>query len=174
MPAAHRPDPSEFVPYYGKYIGLVPDGSVVDSLETQIRETSALLRSVPDARASHRYAPGKWSVKEVVGHLADGERVFAYRALRFARNDGTPLPGFDENLYAANSGFDARPLGEVASEYEAVRQATLALFRGLGDEAWLRRGIASENPVSVRALAWIIAGHELHHRAVLRERYLTA
>jgi len=172
MPATHRPDPSEFAPYYGKYVGLVPDGSVVDSLETQIRETSALLRSVPDARAHHRYAPGKWSVKEVVGHLADSERVFAYRALRFSRNDDTPLQSFDENRYAASAGFDARPLEDIASEYAAVRQATLALFRGLSDEAWLRRGIASENPVSVRALAWIIAGHELHHRKILVERYL--
>ena len=103
MPATHRPDPSEFAPYYGKYVGLVPDGSVVDSLETQIRETSALLRLVPDARAHHRYAPGKWSVKEVVGHLADSERVFAYRALRFSRNDDTPLQSFDENRYAASA-----------------------------------------------------------------------
>jgi len=172
MPAIRRPDPSEFAPYYGKYIGLVPDGSIVDCLETQIAGTSALLRSLPDEKANHRYAPGKWSVKEVVGHLADSERVFAYRALRFARNDRTSLPGFDENLYAANAGFAARPLGDVLSEYAAVRQATLTLFRGLSDEAWLRRGIASENSVSVCALAWIIAGHELHHRKILVERYL--
>jgi hypothetical protein len=111
-------------------------------------------------------------VKEVVGHLADSERVFAYRALRFARADATELAGFDENHYAANSSFDERPLAEVLREFEAVRAATVALLHGLPGPAWDRRGVANGNPVTVRALAWIIAGHERHHRALLAERYL--
>ncbi len=119
----------------------------------------------------HRYAPGKWSVKQVVGHLCDGERVFAYRALRFARADRTPLPGFDETLWVPEGNFDARPIDDLALEYRAVRSASIALFASLAPEALARIGVANDTPMSVRALAWTIAGHELHHRGLLIERY---
>ncbi len=168
-----RPAPEEYAPYFSRYIDLVPDGSVVETLRAQIAETRALLAGLSAGQAAYRYAPGKWSVKEVVGHLVDAERVFAYRALRFARNDATPLPGFDENAFAANAGFDARPLDDLLQELTAVRAATVALFAGLDEAALSREGTANDVRVSVRAVAWIIAGHELHHRAILRERYLT-
>lgn len=167
-----RPGPTEHAPYYARYIDLVPEGSIVNSLEVQIGETTALLASLSEVRARHRYAAGKWSVKEVVGHIADSERVFAYRALRFARGDATELPGFEGDDYVAHAGFDERPLADVLRELEIVRAATLSLFRSLGEEAWGKGGVANEALVTVRALAWIIAGHELHHRALLVERYL--
>jgi uncharacterized damage-inducible protein DinB len=167
-----RPAPTEHVPYYARYIDLVPEGSILAALETQIGETIALLAPLSEARARHRYAAGKWSVAEVVGHIADSERVFAYRALRFARADATELPGFEGDDYVANARFDERPLADVLREFESVRAATLSLFRSLDEEAWGKGGVANEAPVTVRALAWIIAGHELHHRALLAERYL--
>ena len=129
------------------------------------------LLAVPRARWTHRYAPGKWSVSEVVGHLADTERIFAYRALRFARNDATPLAGFDENQFVPPANFDARPLPDLAEELRAVRLASVALFRRLDDAALARRGTANQVEITVRALPWIIAGHERHHVAVLKERY---
>ena len=148
---------------------ISPEASGV--VERQIAETRALLRDLPAGRAEHRYAAGKWSVAEVVGHLADAERVFSYRALRIARGDETPLPGFDENAYVPAGRFDRRPIADVVDEFTAVRHATLALLRGLPEDTLTRTGTASGYAVSARALAWIIAGHELHHRAVLRERY---
>ena len=166
-----RPEATEHAPYYGKYTALVPDGSIVDTLRTQRAETTALLAAVPADREEHRYADGKWSVKEVVGHLADGERVFAYRLLRFSRGDETPLPGFDENTYVPAGAFGARTLRSLAEEFRAVREATLRLLEGLDERALSRIGVASDNAVTVRALAWIIAGHERHHVALLRERY---
>lgn len=174
MPAIPRPSADEFAPYYGRYINAVPDGDVLALLERQIGETLALLRTIPEARGSHRYAPGKWSIKEVLGHMADTERVFAYRALRFARGDRTPLPGFEQNDWVPFSNADARPLGELAEELRLVRGATVALFRGLDDAALARRGTASGVEFTTRALAWIIAGHERHHLRVLGERYLEA
>lgn len=167
-----RPDPSEYVAYYGRYIDLVADGPIVEVLRSQLRDTLDLLRSIPEAKASHRYAPEKWSIKEVVGHVADGERVFAYRALRFARADTTELPGFEENEYVKHADFGARSLSHLVDELEAIRGATIRLFEGLGDDAGSRKGIASGNPVTVQALAYIIAGHERHHVKILRERYL--
>ena len=167
-----RPEAAEYAPYFGRYIDQVPDGAILDVLASGLRETVALLRSIPEERGDHRYAPDKWSVKEVVGHVIDAERVFAYRALRFARNDATPLPGFEQDDYIPAGRFGARTLRDLADELEAVRQSTLHLFRHLDEPALLRHGVASENPVSVRALAYIIAGHEAHHRKVLREGYL--
>jgi uncharacterized damage-inducible protein DinB len=171
MPMTARPDSTEHIAYFGRYTALVPDGSILETLRKQTEETAALLARVPAAREEHRYAEGKWSVKEVVGHLADAERVFAYRALRIARGDTTPLPGFDENQYVPAGRFGKRTLRSLADEFRAVREATLRLFEGLDEEAMSRRGTAAENPVSVRAIAWIIAGHERHHVALLRERY---
>ena len=167
-----RPDKTEFAPYYGRYIDKVPDGPIVDVLASGMNETLALLRSIPEARADHRYAPGKWSIKEVVGHVIDGERVFAYRALRFARRDETPLASFEQDDYVAAGNFGARTLSDLADELETVRRATIHLFRHFDETQISRRGTAADNPVSVRALAYIIAGHEAHHRGVLREHYL--
>lgn len=166
-----RPAPDEYAPFYANYIALVPEGGVIAQLERQATEFARLLESIPEDRADHAYAPGKWTIKEVVGHLTDAERVFAYRALRFARGDATPLAPFDEDAYVPAAAFGARTLADLSQEFQAVRNATVALFRGLPTEAWTRRGIASGHEVSVRALAWIAAGHELHHRKVLIERY---
>jgi hypothetical protein len=170
--ATVKPEKGEFLPYYGTYIDLVGSGDVLATLSTQMAETQALLRSLPASVATYRYAPGKWSVNEVIGHLIDSERIFAARALRFARNDATPLPGFEQDDYVRNSTFDTYPLSDLASELGSVRESTVFLFKHLGDDAWMRRGIANGAEVSVRALAYIIAGHELHHREILRARYL--
>jgi hypothetical protein len=167
-----RPQPGEYAPYYARYIERVPPGDILTILRDQLEDTRELLRRVPGSRADHAYAPGKWTIKEVVGHIADAERVFAYRALRIARGDTTPLPGFDENAYVPAGRFGDRPLGQLAEELAAVRTATVALLNGLPAGAWERTGTASDTTVSVRALAAIIAGHELHHRAILEERYL--
>jgi hypothetical protein len=166
-----RPEHGEYLEYYGPYIARVPDGHIVTILGEQLGDTRRLFSGLSDARAMHRYAPGKWSVKEVVGHVADAERVFAYRALRFARGDRTALPGFDERAWVPAGRFDARTIASLVDELGAVRDATVALFRGLPPEASLRAGEANGAAVSVRALAYIIAGHEAHHVAVLRERY---
>jgi hypothetical protein len=165
------PDAGEYGAFYAGYVARVPAGDLLSTLATQLDDTLAVVASFGEARADHRYAPGKWSVKEVVGHLADTERIFAYRALRIARGDATPLPGFDENLFVATAGFDRRPLADLVADLRLVRQHTLALLRALDDEALARRGTASNNPLTARAAAYVIAGHERHHAAVLRERY---
>lgn len=170
--SATKPAKSEYLPYYERYITLVPDGDVLSTLATEMTETQSLLLALPASVATYRYAPEKWSVNEVVGHMIDSERIFTVRALRFARNDATPIPGFEQDDYVRNATFDAHPLAELASELEAVRQSTIFLFRHMDEEAWTRRGIANNAEVSVRALAYIIAGHELHHREILRTRYL--
>ena len=167
-----RPKPGEFNPYYARYIEQVPDGEILEILHDQIGQTVAAVAHIPDASAGFRYAPEKWSVKEVIGHLADAERIFAYRALCIARGDTTPLPGFDENEYVRQAGFDAVPLAELAGALTAARHNSLAIFEELDAGAWSRSGTANDSPVSVRALAWIMAGHEIHHRTVLKERYL--
>jgi uncharacterized damage-inducible protein DinB len=167
-----KPAQGEFLPYYERYIALVPTGDVLATLDKQMTETQSLLRALPASSSTYRYAPGKWSVNEVVGHVIDSERIFAARALRFARNDATPLPGFEQDDYVRNSKFDAYPVSELASELDSVRRATVFLFKHLEEPAWMRRGIANNAEVSVRALAYIIAGHELHHREILRTRYL--
>ncbi|MFI5229456.1 MAG: DinB family protein [Gemmatimonadales bacterium] len=171
-PTIGRPQADEHSPYYGRYIDRVPDGDLPSQLRTQIGGTLDLLASVPANRADYAYAPGKWTVKEVVGHLADVERVMSYRALTFARRDETPLPGFDENAWAPAGNFGARTMADLAEEFRTVRAATVQLISHLEPAAFLRRGSASNNTVSVRALFYIIAGHELHHAELLRERYL--
>ena len=171
--AIPRPEPSEYLAYYETYISKVPaKGSLLTILEDQRRETQQLLAGLSETKALHRYAPGKWSIKEVVGHVADTERVFCYRALAFGRADANSLPGFDEKAWVPAGRFDARSLQGLAAELDAVRRATIALFSGLDGDALARRGTANNNPITVRALAWIIAGHERHHVAILRERYL--
>ena len=171
-PGAVRPANDEYLPYYSRYIQRVPEGDVVSTLNSQIGETLALLRGLPESVATYRYAPDKWSVNEMVGHVIDTEKIFGYRALRFARGDRTPIPGYEQDDYVRGSSANAYPLSELADELETVRKATLYFFRHLDDEAWSRRGTANNAEVSVRALAYIIAGHELHHREMLRSRYL--
>lgn len=170
-PNTTRPDPSEHAPYYGKYIALVPGNNVMRALETQGRETVQMLTGLNESQAAYRYAPGKWSLKEVVGHLTDSERIFCYRALRIARGDQTPIEGFEQDDYVRGAEFDRLPLADLVAEFIAVRQATLRLFGSLPAEAWTRRGVANKNEVSVRAIAYVIAGHELHHRQILKEKY---
>jgi uncharacterized damage-inducible protein DinB len=167
-----RPEAGEYAPYYAGYISQVPEGDVVELLRAQIRETMELLGGILEERGGHRYAPGKWSIREVVGHMADVERIMAYRALRIARGDRTPLPGFDENAYVPAANFDARTLDSLAREYVTVRRATVAFLETLDAEAAARRGTVNNLEVTVRALAYIIAGHERHHVNILRERYL--
>jgi hypothetical protein len=172
LPAIGVPGAGEYTPYFGRYITRVPSG--VDILDLLARQRDALLerfRDVPESKGAYRYEPGKWSVRQVIVHVSDTERIMSYRALRIGRGDSTPLPGFDENAYAPESGADAIPLAELVAGFADVRRATLALFRHLPADAWTRRGTASDGPFSVRALAWVIAGHEIHHLGVLRERY---
>ena len=168
---AVRPAADEYAPYFGKYVVLVPESEAVPALEHQLEDILALLRGLSEAQGALRYAPGKWNVKQVIGHLIDCERVFAYRAMRFARADRTALPGFDENAYVDAAGFDRLPLRTLVDELELMRRSTLAMFRALDAEAWLRRGPANDHEISVRALAFNIAGHGWHHAAILRDRY---
>jgi hypothetical protein len=166
-----RPHAEEYADSYGRYVALVPDGDILELLAVQATETQALLRPLGPEQASHRYAPGKWSVTELAGHLCDAERIFSYRALCFARGDETPLPGFDEDAYVPNGGFERRGLADVLDELRVVRQSTILLFHGLDEAASLRRGTANGDPMSTRAAAYVIAGHERHHVGVLRQRY---
>jgi hypothetical protein len=167
-----RPAPGEFAGFYQKYIDRVPAGGVAGTLERQVETTLALLRSLSEEEGGQAYAPGKWTIREVVGHVTDAERVFAYRALRIARADPAGLAGFDENAWVPAGAFGRRSLAGLVAEFAAVRTATVLLLRGLPYAAWERCGAANGQEVSVRALAWITAGHELHHRAILEERYL--
>jgi hypothetical protein len=167
----HYPEATEYLPYYEKYVSLVPEGDILATLAGQLDSTQSLLRGIDEDKAGWRYAPDKWSIKELVGHVIDTERIFAYRALRFARNDRTELPGFEQDDYINHAGFDARRLDSIVQEFEFVRRANLLMLSHLDDAAWQRRGIASGGEVSVRALAYIMAGHERHHMEVLRSRY---
>ena len=169
-----RPQAGEYATFYEKYITLVAGADILSALEAQQLVTSQLLAARSEREGNFRYAPDKWSVKEVVGHVADCERIFAYRALRIARGDQTPLSGFEQDDYVRNGGFGERTVVELAEEFTQVREATIALFRGLDETAWQRRGVANNNEVTVRALAYIVAGHELHHRRILEEKYLPA
>jgi uncharacterized protein (TIGR03083 family) len=166
-----RPESDEIPAHFVGYIGNVPERDPVAVLAAQIDVTAALLRGLSEADALKRYAPGKWSVKEIVGHLADTERIMAYRALRIARGDETPLPGFDENAFVPPAKFDARPLPDLVAELRTTRAATLALFRTFDADAWRRRGTASGKAVSVRAIGYMIPGHERHHVEILKTRY---
>ena len=170
----NRPQASEYAPYYEKYIAMVPDGEIEETLEAQLRETKLLLGSVSEKGAEFRYAEAKWSVKEVLGHISDTERILAYRMLRIARGDQTPLAGFEQDDYVKAGNFSARSLAELLEEFTAVRRASIVLLRSFDAAAWLRRGVANQKEVSVRALAFILAGHERHHRQVLQERYFPA
>jgi hypothetical protein len=166
-----KPQPGEYAPYYDRYISLIAASDILVTLEKQWPETVALLSECNEAEGDFRYAQGKWSVKEVVGHVIDSERVFSYRALRIARNDKTPIEGFEQDDYVKYGPFGRCSLAALVDEFKAVRQATLTLLRGLDETAWARRGVANNNETSVRAIAYIIAGHELHHQKILQEQY---
>ncbi|KAA9327663.1 DinB family protein [Hymenobacter busanensis] len=168
-----RPAAHEYGAYYLRYIQQIPEGhDPVQQLREQAAAVHALLGHLTDEQALLRYAPGKWSIKETLGHIIDTERVFAYRLLRIARGDQQALPGFDQDQFTALSGADARPLTDILREYDAVRAATLALLESLPEEAFARLGTASDMPVSVRALAYMLAGHEAHHLQLWRERVM--
>jgi hypothetical protein len=169
--AIQRPQAEEHNPYYSRYIDLVPDADILDTLRRQVKETRAIIERLTEEQGNYRYAPGKWSVKEVLGHLSDTERVFGYRALRVARNDQTPIEGFEQDDYVRFGPFMRRPLVELIDEFAAVRQCSILLFSELDEEAWGRRGTANNSVISVRAIAYVMAGHELHHRSVLKEKY---
>ena len=166
-----RPEPGEYAPYYDRYISLVKGIDILGTLDAQRREMVLLLSGCDEADGDFRYAPDKWNAKEVLGHVCDTERMFAYRALRIARGDRTPIEGFEQDDYVRNGPFAKGPLSEVIEDYIAVRRATLTLLRNLDEAAWTRRGVANRNEVSVRAIAYTIAGHELHHRRILEEKY---
>lgn len=172
MDAHSRPERTEAADYYFKYIDLVPEGDIRDLLETQISEMATLLNQVTPERVDYRYAPDKWSVREVVGHLIDTERLFVLRAFWFARGFDTPLPSFDQHVALQHAGSGERPWQSLADEFLSLRRSTVLFFRHLPPEAWLRRGIASDNPFTVRALAYMGVGHVTHHVNILRERYL--
>lgn len=167
-----RPVAGEYAPFYQGYVARVPDGDLVAFLDEQMHEIAGVLDGLSESQGDHRYAPDKWSIKELVGHVTDAERVFSYRALRFARGDETPLAGFDQEPWVANSEAGGRTLRDMADEFRAVRLATITLARSLTDRQVARKGTASNYPVTVRGVMYIIAGHAAHHLAILRERYL--
>lgn len=167
-----RPQWHEYPPFFRRYLSAVPDGDVLDLMETGIDETLHLLGRLDERRAETRYAPGKWSVKEVAAHMSDTERILATRALRFARGDETPLPGFDQDAYAAGLDLSGRSMASVLAELVSVRAATVAMYRGFPPDALRRTGSVDGEPLSVRALAFVIVGHERHHQTVLRDRYV--
>ncbi len=167
-----RPTRGEYADYHHRYVKRVPDGEIVGILEAQRDEFVSLLRGIDAGRGGHRYADGKWSIREVAGHVIDTERLFGSRALAFARGDKTSLPGFEQDDYVANANFDERTLDDLAEEFLHLRNSLLVLFRSFGDEIWMRRGTASGLELTVRAVSYIVAGHLAHHIGVLQERYL--
>ena len=171
MTTVGRPEATEYAPFYETYVKLVRDTDILTTLEEQQATVRKLLAKVPEERAGFRYAEGKWSIREVIGHCTDAERVFGYRALVFARGEKAPQPSFDENEYARTAGHDGVPLAGLLEEFGAVRAGTLHLVRHFPSEAWRRTGAASGKPISVRAIAFIMAGHVAHHLAILHERY---
>jgi hypothetical protein len=165
-----RPEPTEYAPYYEKYIALVPENDILAVMESAPRTELSFLSGVAESQACVCHSPYTWTIKQVIGHLTDSERVFGYRALRFARGDSTALPGFDENAYAQAIRLDDVPVADLIAEFAALRQSHLAFFKHLAEEAWHRRGFANNAEISVRALAYILVGHERHHASILRRR----
>lgn len=165
-----RPPAGEGGPDFARYVDLVPEDDIVAVLEDQLAAFLALLGGISEAQANTRHAPYTWSVKQVIGHITDAERIFAYRALRFARNDATPLPGFDENAYVRNADFDAIGRTELVAEFEALRRSHILFFQNLDAAAWTRTGVANKCTLSVGTLAYVIAGHARHHLAILQKR----
>jgi hypothetical protein len=168
-----RPERTEAAEYYFTYIDVVPDGDICAQLRAQGNEALAMCHAIGEQHSLHRYAPGKWSIREVLGHLNDCERLFVFRAMWFARGFDSPLPSFDQHVAVTAAASDAQPWGHHVDEFRSVRASTAAFFEHLPPEAWDRRGIASDNPFTVRALAYIAVGHVTHHLRILRERYLS-
>lgn len=167
-----RPLPGEYSEGFVPYIAEAPAGDVLTLLQAQLEEVGTLFGGLSEAQGAYAYAAGKWSLKTLLQHLSDGERIFAYRCLRIGRGDTTPLPGFDEDAYAAEAGADAHPVADLLEDYRAARRASLALFRSLPDQAWARKGTSNNHVLSARSLPYICLGHTAHHLAVVRERYL--
>ncbi|MFS8086215.1 MAG: DinB family protein [Acidobacteriota bacterium] len=167
----HHPAESEYAPYYQDYIGQVSESEILPVLRSQLDELDLLLGKVAPERETYRYAEGKWSIREIAGHLIDGERVFGYRAFCIARGESQNLPGFDQNDYMLTAPYDRIELEDLLAEFRLVRMANLAMFRSLDEASWNRTGTANDNQVTVRALAFIMAGHVRHHMGGLRERY---
>lgn len=174
MMTQNRPGPSDYAPFYAKYIALVPEGDLLKTLANSNQEWKTLLGGLTAAQADFRYEPSKWSIKESLGHVTDTERIFAYRALRIARGDQTPLSGFEQDDYVKEGNFSKRTLEDLLEDFSAVRHSTMTLLRSLPGKVWMRRGNANQKEVTVTALAFIISGHERHHRKILEERYLPA
>ena len=174
MMTQKRPQKTDYAGFFEKYVALVPGGDFLEILEEQHAGLLHMLSPLSDRQADFRYESGKWSIKEVLGHLSDAERIFSYRLLRIARGDQTPLPAFEQDDYMAPGNFPARQLADLLDESSAVRRASIALIRSLDDKAWLRRGTVSGKEITALALAFIIAGHQRHHRNILEERYLPA
>jgi hypothetical protein len=168
------PQLGDYAPNFAKYVEVVPEGDLLENLETQLHDCNRLLSPLTEEQGSFRYAPDKWSIKELVGHITDTERIFTYRILRIARGDQTPLPSFEQDDYVRSGNFASRKVSDLLAEFTAVRRATIALVRSLDDAAWLRRGVASGKEVSVLALSFIVVGHVRHHQRILEERYLPA
>jgi uncharacterized damage-inducible protein DinB len=168
---AHRPPATEYAPYFARYVDLAPEGDIVAHLRENSTVLIATFATLDEARGGYRYEEGKWSIREIFGHLLDVERIFVYRALCIARGETAPLPGFDQNDYAAMAGSDARELADMRVELRTLRESTIRFFASLSDEAWGRIGVASGNKISVRAIAHILVGHTNHHLRVLAERY---
>ena len=172
MQTIGAPDRSEAAEYYAKYIDQVPAGDIRQVLNAQLGEVTALFNSISDEKSRHRYAPDKWTIREVASHINDTERVFTFRAFWFGRGYDSPMPSFDQDIAIKVAGADDRSWQSHIDEFRAIRTATVALFNSMPADAWTRRGVASDNPVSVRALAYITAGHVAHHARILREKYL--
>ena len=173
MKSIPKPEPNEYAPYASMYISLLPDdGLILEHLEKNLCATTEFMRALHKEKLTYRYAEGKWTIKEIIGHLIDDERIYTYRALRFARNDQTELPGFEQGDYARESGANERPLSNLLEEFATVRKSTIALFNSFDDRVLTRSGIASGNVMSVRAIAYHLAGHELRHMNIIKERYL--
>ncbi|MDQ3282650.1 MAG: DinB family protein [Acidobacteriota bacterium] len=166
-----RPATTDHAAHFNRYIERVPEDDILSVIEQQSSETQKMLSSLDETRASFRYEAGKWSVKEVIGHLVDAERILGYRALAISRGETQSLPGWDEDEYVRNAHFDTWRIGDLAEAYAVARRTNIVFFRNLPDEAWDRRGVANGNPVTARALAFVLVGHERHHLAILRERY---
>ncbi|MCM3090618.1 MULTISPECIES: DinB family protein [unclassified Cytobacillus] len=169
-----KPESNEYAPYYEKYVSSIPEGDLLQILDEQMRETMNLVKDLKEDQAQFRYAPEKWTIKEVIGHITDTERIMSYRMLCIGRGEKAELPGYDDNQYVKNGKFNRFSIRELSAQMSQVRQNTIALLKSLDDEALLRRGNANGTEVTARAIAYIIAGHEHHHRTLIKERYMGA
>ncbi len=171
MCADHRPNPEEYAEYYQGYIGQVPEGPILARLETQVDKLQRDLLAVDEVSANFRYQEGKWSARQVLGHMTDVEAVFAYRALAIARGDSQAIPGMDQDAWMEASPFEQQTWRQLIDNLIAQRRVTLSIFCGLSDQDWDRTGVASDCRFTVRSIAWILAGHWIHHKTILRDRY---